>query len=63
MPQNEEDSAVQVEEFFACVSSLMSLQLREMVINSLKDLVSFFNIHKVIRTFCYLKFCYLKLGT
>ncbi|XP_073447159.1 dynein axonemal heavy chain 3 isoform X1 [Aquarana catesbeiana] len=46
VPQNEEDSAVQVQEFFACVSSLMSLQLREMVINSLKDLVSFFNIHK-----------------
>ncbi|XP_077305116.1 dynein axonemal heavy chain 3 [Lithobates pipiens] len=46
VPQNEEDSAVQVQEFFACVSSLMSLQLRKMVINSLKDLVSFFNIHK-----------------
>ncbi|XP_072275027.1 dynein axonemal heavy chain 3 [Pyxicephalus adspersus] len=46
VPQNEEDSAVLVQEFFACVSSLMSLQLRGMVINSLNDLVSFFNIHK-----------------
>ncbi|XP_068100920.1 dynein axonemal heavy chain 3 [Hyperolius riggenbachi] len=46
VPQNEDDSTAQVQEFFASVSSLMSLQLREMVINSLQDLLSFFSIHK-----------------
>ncbi|XP_053327633.1 dynein axonemal heavy chain 3 [Spea bombifrons] len=45
VPQNDDDST-QVEEYFECVSSLMSLQLRGMVIGSLEDLLSFFNIHK-----------------
>ncbi|KAG8541246.1 hypothetical protein GDO81_029423, partial [Engystomops pustulosus] len=46
VPQHENDSAIQVQEFFACVSSLMSLQLRGMVTNSLQDLLTFFTIHK-----------------
>ncbi|KAG9476993.1 hypothetical protein GDO78_002401 [Eleutherodactylus coqui] len=46
VPQNENDSTIQVQEFFACVSSLMSLQLRGMVISSLHDLLAFFTIHK-----------------
>ncbi|KAM8960487.1 dynein axonemal heavy chain 3 [Pelodytes ibericus] len=46
VPQNDNDSTIQVEEFFACVASLMSLQLRGMVISSLQDMLSFFSIHK-----------------
>ncbi|KAM4632527.1 dynein axonemal heavy chain 3 [Discoglossus pictus] len=46
VPQNDNDSTQQVEEFFSCVGALMSLQLRRMVISSLQDLLSFFNIHK-----------------
>uniref|UniRef100_A0A8C5QWI6 Dynein axonemal heavy chain 3 n=3 Tax=Leptobrachium TaxID=161697 RepID=A0A8C5QWI6_9ANUR len=46
VPQNDNDSLIQVEELFACTSSLMSLQLRGMVISSLQDMLSFFSIHK-----------------
>ncbi|XP_062820321.1 dynein axonemal heavy chain 3 [Anolis carolinensis] len=45
-PQNDLDSSQQIEEYFASVAILMSLQLREMVINSFEDLLSFFKIHK-----------------
>uniref|UniRef100_A0A8C6Y1D3 Uncharacterized protein n=1 Tax=Naja naja TaxID=35670 RepID=A0A8C6Y1D3_NAJNA len=45
-PQNDLDSCQQIEEYFAAVAILMSLQLREMVINSLGDLLNFFKIHK-----------------
>ncbi|CAI5792110.1 dynein heavy chain 3, axonemal [Podarcis lilfordi] len=45
-PQNDFDSSQLIEEYFASVAVLMSLQLREMVINSLADLLSFFRIHK-----------------
>ncbi|XP_015683342.1 dynein heavy chain 3, axonemal-like, partial [Protobothrops mucrosquamatus] len=45
-PQNDLDSSQQIEEYFASVAILMSLQLREMVINSLEDLLDFFKIHK-----------------
>uniref|UniRef100_A0A8C8RBN6 Dynein heavy chain 3, axonemal n=1 Tax=Pelusios castaneus TaxID=367368 RepID=A0A8C8RBN6_9SAUR len=45
-PQSDYDSPKQIEEYFASVANLMSLQLREMVINSLEDLLAFFMIHK-----------------
>uniref|UniRef100_A0A7M4FUM3 Dynein axonemal heavy chain 3 n=1 Tax=Crocodylus porosus TaxID=8502 RepID=A0A7M4FUM3_CROPO len=45
-PQNDYDSPQQIEEYFASVANLMSLQLREMVVNSLEDLLAFFMIHK-----------------
>ncbi|XP_062999548.1 dynein axonemal heavy chain 3 [Elgaria multicarinata webbii] len=45
-PQKDLDSSQQIEEYFASVAILMSLQLRELVINSLEDLLSFFEIHK-----------------
>ncbi|KAK2495200.1 hypothetical protein MC885_014560, partial [Smutsia gigantea] len=45
-PKNNYDSSCNIEEYFATVSSFMSLQLRELVIQSLEDLVSFFMIHK-----------------
>ncbi|XP_055265604.1 dynein axonemal heavy chain 3 [Moschus berezovskii] len=45
-PKSDYDSSRNIEEYFASVASFMSLQLRELVINSLKDLVSFFMIHK-----------------
>ena len=48
-PKSDYDSSRNIEEYFASVASFMSLQLRELVINSLKDLVSFFMIHKVCR--------------
>ncbi|NXA07095.1 DYH3 protein, partial [Sapayoa aenigma] len=45
-PEKDSDSSQQVESYFCSVASLMSLQLREMVINSLEDLLAFFMIHK-----------------
>lgn len=48
-PKNDYDSSRNIEEYFASVASFMSLQLRELVIKSLGDLVSFFMIHKVCR--------------
>uniref|UniRef100_A0A8D2QAY1 Dynein axonemal heavy chain 3 n=1 Tax=Zonotrichia albicollis TaxID=44394 RepID=A0A8D2QAY1_ZONAL len=46
-PQRDSDSSKKVESYFSSVAALMSLQLREMVINSLEDLLAFFMIHKV----------------
>ncbi|XP_048576009.1 dynein axonemal heavy chain 3 isoform X2 [Nematostella vectensis] len=43
VPGNEGESTVLVQQFFSCVSALMSIQLRSMVINSLKDFVDFLN--------------------
>ncbi|XP_076997717.1 dynein axonemal heavy chain 3 [Tamandua tetradactyla] len=45
-PKSDYDSSHVIEEYFASVASFMSLQLRELVIKSLEDLVSFFMIHK-----------------
>ncbi|NXK27218.1 DYH3 protein, partial [Arenaria interpres] len=45
-PKNDCDSFQQVESYFCSVATLMSLQLREMVVNSLEDLLAFFMIHK-----------------
>ncbi|NXH21208.1 DYH3 protein, partial [Bucco capensis] len=45
-PKNDYDSSQQIECYFHSVASLMSLQLREMVVNSLEDLLTFFMIHK-----------------
>ncbi|XP_033740540.1 dynein heavy chain 3, axonemal-like isoform X1 [Pecten maximus] len=46
VPPNDTDSTQLVEEFFACVAALMSIQLRSMVINSLIDFLEFFETHK-----------------
>ena len=46
VPQNDGDSIILAQEFFSCVAALMANQLREMVINSLKDFLAFFEIHK-----------------
>ncbi|XP_071616680.1 dynein axonemal heavy chain 3 [Heliangelus exortis] len=45
-PKKDSDSSQQVESYFNSVAALMSLKLREMVINSLEDFLVFFNIHK-----------------
>ncbi|NXN95540.1 DYH3 protein, partial [Rhinopomastus cyanomelas] len=45
-PKNNFDSSQPVESYFNSVAALMSLQLREMVMNSLEDLLAFFMIHK-----------------
>ncbi|XP_037363374.1 dynein axonemal heavy chain 3 isoform X2 [Talpa occidentalis] len=45
-PKSDYDSSRNIEEYFASVASFMSLQLRELVVNSLEDLLSFFMIHK-----------------
>lgn len=50
VPPGADDSTELVEEFFACVAALMSIQLRSMIINSLADFLSFFAIHKVSQT-------------
>ena len=47
VPHKEEDSSTLIEEFFACVAALMSLQLRSLVIKSLDDLLTFFQLHHV----------------
>ncbi|NXH72361.1 DYH3 protein, partial [Hydrobates tethys] len=45
-PENDCDSSQRVESYFHSVATLMSLQLREMVVKSLEDLLAFFMIHK-----------------
>uniref|UniRef100_A0A673TZU4 Dynein axonemal heavy chain 3 n=1 Tax=Suricata suricatta TaxID=37032 RepID=A0A673TZU4_SURSU len=45
-PKSDYDSSHNIEEYFASVAAFMSLQLRDLVIKSLEDLVSFFMIHK-----------------
>lgn len=47
VPPGEYDNTELIQEFFACVASLMSLQLRSMVINSIKDFLDFLRIHAV----------------
>jgi len=47
VPPNETDSTELVKEFFSCVAALMSAQLRSMVVNSLADFLSFFQMHSV----------------
>lgn len=47
VPQNDVDSLELVKQFFASVGSLMSIQLRNLVINSLKDFLKFLEIHIV----------------
>lgn len=39
-------TSFRVVEFFNCAAALMSLQLRSLVVDSLEDLLYFFNIHK-----------------
>ncbi|XP_039631019.1 dynein heavy chain 3, axonemal [Polypterus senegalus] len=46
VPENDHSSTERIQELFDCVASLMSLQLRGMVISSLQDLLAFFMIHK-----------------
>ncbi|NXC38348.1 DYH3 protein, partial [Penelope pileata] len=45
-PENDYDSPERIESYFSSVAALMSLQLREIVVNSLEDLLTFFMIHK-----------------
>ncbi|XP_071879956.1 dynein axonemal heavy chain 3 isoform X2 [Anas platyrhynchos] len=45
-PQNDYDSPQRIESYFSSVATLMSLQLRGMVVNSLEDLLAFFMIYK-----------------
>ncbi|XP_030740234.2 dynein axonemal heavy chain 3 [Echinops telfairi] len=45
-PKSDHESSRIIEEYFASVASFMSLQLRDLVIKSLEDLVSFFMLHK-----------------
>ncbi|XP_038526379.1 dynein heavy chain 3, axonemal isoform X1 [Canis lupus familiaris] len=45
-PKSDYDSSRNIEEYFASIAAFMSLQLRDLVIKSLEDLMSFFMIHK-----------------
>ena len=57
VPPNENDSTDIVREFFSCVAALMSAQLRSLVIHSLADLLSFFEIHQVSSVCLHLSVC------
>ncbi|XP_061086442.1 dynein axonemal heavy chain 3 [Conger conger] len=46
VPQSEKVAPVRAQEFFYCVASLMSLQLRSLVVSSLQDLLHFFMLHQ-----------------
>lgn len=46
VPNSEGDSAALVQQFFACLAALMSMQLRSLVINSLADFVSFLHLYQ-----------------
>ncbi|XP_035261919.1 dynein heavy chain 3, axonemal [Anguilla anguilla] len=46
VPQSERVAPVRAQEFFYCVASLMSLQLRSLVVSSLQDLLHFFMLHQ-----------------
>lgn len=48
VPTSEGDSAALVQQFFACLAALMSMQLRSLVINSLADFVSFLYLYQVM---------------
>jgi hypothetical protein len=47
IPPTDEASTELIQQFFTAVSSLMSLQLRGLVVSSLLDFLSFFHIHTV----------------
>ena len=47
VPKSEHESNAVVRQFFGSVHQLMSLHLRQLVYNSLADLVDFFLIHAV----------------
>ncbi len=47
IPVNEGDSATLIQKFFSCVAALMSIQLRSLVLNSLKDFLEFLKMYQV----------------
>lgn len=62
-PQNDYDSPQRIESYFSSVATLMSLQLRGMVVNSLEDLLAFFMIYKVYAVRCIYAYsfqCYIE---
>jgi len=50
VPTNSFQSATLVEHFFNCACSLMAIQIREVVQNSLSDFVRFFQLYEVRNT-------------
>jgi len=50
VPPNDVDSTERVRDLFACVATMMDRQLRELVVDSLADLLDFFLIHQVNST-------------
>ncbi|XP_075900184.1 dynein axonemal heavy chain 3 [Nelusetta ayraudi] len=46
IPDDEQMAPVAVQEFFSCVASLMSLQLRSLVVDSLQDILYVFTLHQ-----------------
>ncbi|CAH1793734.1 unnamed protein product, partial [Owenia fusiformis] len=46
VPPGDNDPTDLVQELFSCVAALMSIQLRSMVINTLADFLTFFQIHE-----------------
>lgn len=62
IPRSEQVTPVGVQEFFNCVAALMSLQLRSLVTESLEDLLYFFTVHEVCKTFDVLVISEFTLG-
>ena len=54
IPTNEGDSAALIQKFFSCVAALMSIQLRSLVLNSLKDFLDFLKMYQVSYSCSYL---------
>lgn len=48
IPESEQMAPIAVQEFFSCVASLMSLQLRSLVVDSLQDMLYVFTLHQVL---------------
>jgi len=47
VPPNDTDSTERVRDLFACVATLMSQQLRQLVLDSLAEFLDLFLIHQV----------------
>ena len=73
VPPNDTDSTERVRDLFACVATMMSRQLRELVLDSLAEFLDFFLLHQVsyMRNsdvsaseiiFCYRYVCPRQLG-
>lgn len=62
IPVNEGDSTTLIQKFFSCVAALMSIQLRSLVLNSLKDFLQFLKMYEVSK-YCLSDICSFLSGS